>query len=1627
MSQDASMRFTADIDVTSMISNLKSLEQQLQNSQNFINQFGSSFDQSVASLTQYEESLESITATSGQVSQSIESLGTASQQAAGSLEQIAQANTSASQSLESIAQSGSSASQTFDQLSVSVDGLGAPFQTVAQSVTEFNTVLDSTGQAVTTFEATSTTLSDTLTTSQTAFTDLQTTTQSYSDTITTLEPSIRQLDAASIEHQGSLTTSNTLVQDISLSTETYTGALGNLGTSIQETTTKTQEAQSQNTSFKESLLGLGTSITSLVAMGYNLYVSWDNMEKAALRTEKSSVALDRALQGIENKQQALATAMEKGNVVSASAQQAYDNLSTAITEYTSLLDQNITSGTEYETALANVQIAQAALRQELIDSGLSITEVDTLINQLTISLETGYVRSATEARNITAEQRAEFSFYLNLVGTATSIIQGVVASINLYKEVSVSAGQAIQTFSTAVRAGSIAVGAFTVSIQTLLIATGVGIAIFAITEAFILFKQKGEEAKVASDALSEESLPELGTTATTAATGVDTLKNKAIDFVDAARNMKVAAEDLKKPMEDIANVTIPQVARSGQGGTQATGQGEQQLVIRQKENQILTELTRNYENVGIAGTRYGEVLQTLGTYGEQMYQIHYNNSLAMVNENESAKLLTAQQRESIATVDASLKTVRDEIQSRIEGRRVRLEDVQSFLEWSSSVDMGTVSTEQLNKKMNELFPTYASLDQAADKQLQTLKKENDGLVEQARYWGATKAEADKFKVTIDETTGTIEQSSSQINTLNGDLYNLAAQHIDVTKSVTDSTLQHKLMGEGVYEAKQKVEQFGESLIKNKSYNDELIKSYQALADSYKLQLDPSLEKTEENYQLLLNTTDKSKESAIAYAKALLNEVAPAFEQLVQVGQNLNSGFADLATQWDENKKEIKKLIDFLPHDLEKQMKINLKAQVEVEEAKKELETAIKLLVGYKSDTFEYVLRPGIEFDASTAEKAIDALMEQISTIIEGNPLEAAAWQPLFNQLEVASGLKGQDAINAIEKILTDPKNVALLSGATTTLGEKGIGDSLLAALDAMGVKVPENIRQAILNSEKPAETASTQVGTKSADTTAKAIEENEKLAKAVSTVLGSEGTMINLADAGKKGGEKYADSWISAAMNKFDNSSMFGGIQKSQDEKYEFPTTSPFDVRPTGDTKQPVTQAATLGGDYAKEYDAVIQSASKMSAQVQLIFAGIATRAGIEFAKIPTAFTTAMTTLQTSATTVSAQIQTIFTGIPARAGIEFAKIPALFTTAMTSLNSAAGTTSGQIQLVFAGIATRAGLEAGKIAPFFVTAFTTIRTNITTASAQIQQIFTGISARAVIEATKISESFTTQFQTIRTTVTQASAQIQQMLTGITSRAVIENGKVATSFTETWTEIKETVTTTSAEIQQMLTGITSRVEIENNAQVEDWTTTWETDIVKTVTTASGTIQTIIAGLRERAELELGKISNAFETEGKKWEETVQKHVTAMANMFGDLLPVVEDVVRRINDELDKIEDEEVVITYTEKGKPKDMQFGTDEIIEPGQFKTYRVGDANRQERVRISPAGTAGFSGADDFTSQGAQSNMPATRVVESSRNQFGENIPVNVTIIENSHTYLDSELLARKVNKKVYKGISGTMG
>ena len=1772
------LHFSADLDISGIVSPLKSLESQLQNTQVIFSNFASSFSEGTQSIEAYEQTLSQLEAAHASAADSTQQLADAGSTLGDSFSTLASSNDSVASSFETIGQATQNASGSFDTLGQAVegltsplesttgsfetlagtiDGLGSPFQTLAQTTEEYSGVLTSTGDAVTTFEATSATLTDTLTNEQTILTDTQTSTEDYNGILQELEPSIRQVESGVLDSATALDETNTLTENLSGTTETYTGALANLETELA-TTTQTQEQNIQTgESMNSNFVSLGASSLSLATNVFGLIRNYDNLQKSELSVERSALAYEKAVTATDKAQVSFTDTLLKSSNTTTEVKSSMDALMTATDAYTALLDEGVTSGAEFESAQENLAFATENMRQAMLNAGFSIEETDIIMAKLTNTIESQYVRAQQLAQR-------ENDLLFNQLNTGFTILGAVASVVSTASDAFTAYGRITQSLIPHINAASVAIGGLSISVRSLLIASGVGIALAALGTIVGAFAQSTSEATATSEQFSNNALPGMGQQSEQAGQSVETLREKFLDLYsttlpETSDQLNITQESmgkteeksssLQKALGDLGNAFVKGVTdaaaaidsrlsaaidefnnkgvKEGISGLEALqiqikaafGQASQEEIDKlnkhmqetQNETGKINSLwdlfvpkkaeAFNPEPVSNYNAILGQSLAIGDDYTKQIVQ----NSVERLKNNDIIASMTDSEIASVAATEAAANAILEQNKTLLAGRQVTTEALLEWDEYKKSLAETPQTVQQVQAKFDELFPSIDKAKLASEAHLEALIKENEGLAEQAIQAGVSAESVVNFSTHIDENTGKVVENAAAVTEYNTVLRNLIADSIDVTAAFTDVTRNSELMSQGFLSGKQSAQEFADQLVRNSQESQAYLEGLRDIADELGLKLDPRLQETAKNYELLLKTQDGTRESALAYVNAISQQVTPALQKLSQIGETVQQGFEQMAQSFENGKKEVMELVDFLPGKLEKQIKVELEAEVEAQKAEEELKAAISTLVT-KTESGKFEMRPDIEISPKTAEKTIDAFRDKVGDLIANRPLEAAKWEPLFNQLESASSLKGQDAVDALEKILTDPKNVNLLSGAGVELGDK-TGAGLIEALEKQGVEIPPQIKEAILSSEGDAVAASAQIGEKggttianeasgaiegnqdfktalskaiedpsaqnlliaaaaasgdtAADKTGETIEQNATLQGAPGASLENESSLSKTETAGQKHGERFAKGFLikgkpgesdllafGPGADKIDKSGDGGSGQDiSKPVKVPAPDVTAYNtalaamVTRATQTATQITQAFTTG------FAGIGTSFTQSSAALQTAMTGLVGRATATATQVVAAFTRGFAGLGTSFTQASATLQTAMTGLVGRATATATQIVAQFQAGFTRIAPTFGTASAALQQQMTALVARARISAVAMVDTYEAEFKLIAPAFGVASAGLQQQMTALVTSSRQRAVQMVDAFEAEFKLITPAFGLVVAGLVQQMTSIVTTATAKSTEMAEKYgeafkviieasgtmTESLLEHLETYGTTTMEaldmivegytkaFQELIMEMMSKVfasltqmvdpgfvDVNTNALdeiVTYWEDSWQEDILGAVSKAAASINQIIVGIAATVGRETGKMTTEFEDAAEAWVDAVEQAREDMEEEFDKMVEAAEKAAAKIK-----------AAMSSARGGASGKQFGMDEIVEAGENRLLLVGEGNTRERVTISPEGTAGFSGAGDFGGGGTSRGGGAS-----------SNVPVNVTINETSHNYMDSEIVSRKVNRRVYKNVSGTLG
>lgn len=425
-----------------------------------------------------------------------------------SLTTVEQATTRAVQSqvayktsADQMTQSITSTDTTIKNLGTTVSGLGAPFSQAVSTTQEYEGVLNASGTAVKQFEATSATMAGTLGEVQTAVTSTSQSTDKMDASLSQVEPSIRQIDSGLTEMGGSLKTATTLEENLSRSTVGTKDAMGQLAPQIEKSNQSlnknTQEANNTKlgmVALAGQMVGVGTSIIGLVT-------SFSNLERTQLALDKSSIGLEKSTRIVNVAYADLSKFIAKTGVDASGLGGSLTALGQAHEHLNQLINTGQVNTVAFDDAVTAVHSAVDVLRQKLLDLGVPQEEVNNKMDKFSQLLDSQVNKAMTNSLN----KSELWANQLQIIGSTAGTLIGIVGSVATITQTFGTSAQ-VTAGLTRVWAGAMGIAekaadALKISVRSLMIATGIGIALAvggfifdAISKSAEASSQKTEEA-----------------------------------------------------------------------------------------------------------------------------------------------------------------------------------------------------------------------------------------------------------------------------------------------------------------------------------------------------------------------------------------------------------------------------------------------------------------------------------------------------------------------------------------------------------------------------------------------------------------------------------------------------------------------------------------------------------------------------------------------------------------------------------------------------------------------------------------------------------------------------------------------------------------------------------------------------------------------------------------------------------------------------------------------------------------------------------------------------------------------------------------------------------------------------
>lgn len=423
------------------------------------------FDRFGMSIGDIDKPLGSVGQAMGDLGDSMDGLDKSLDSSAGAMEDLGGATEDMSDAVKGVGDSVGDAAQGFEELNDGAENaqnslgeVSDSIDSASQGLGEMSTGLEETGTGFedmnTSLEASNTGLTDMTSTVEETTTGLSDMTTGVEDTVTGVEELGTGIEDAGtgFEDFGSSLSDATngmegfeegigdvgsgvsilsgSFDDATGSTSEFSGALGNVGTEIEpvnggltQSNLLTQNLSGSTKALGGNFSGLGISMAGVSGAAVGLFNAYDNIGDAAVAVEAAQGALIRTEARAETSINNLDKAMEDLNKKYSGQIEGLNPLNEAYAKWKSLVDQNITSGAEYDQALQNLRTAQENANGTTRDAEQALTAVGGKIGMT----EAALIKLVVAENNDANSREALNQTYLE---TATSIIPAVILGLS---------------------------------------------------------------------------------------------------------------------------------------------------------------------------------------------------------------------------------------------------------------------------------------------------------------------------------------------------------------------------------------------------------------------------------------------------------------------------------------------------------------------------------------------------------------------------------------------------------------------------------------------------------------------------------------------------------------------------------------------------------------------------------------------------------------------------------------------------------------------------------------------------------------------------------------------------------------------------------------------------------------------------------------------------------------------------------------------------------------------------------------------------------------------------------------------------------------------------------------------
>ena len=349
-------------------------------------------------------------------------------------------------SLGKVDQASATTSQHLGAIGDSVNQIGGPLDNMNTGLNETNTNLSTLGDSTTATAGGFDAMIESTSATSDSITALGDNTTGLGEALTTLDSSVAAGTEGLTTMSGETETLSGVFAGAGTEAETLTGGLDTLGESVETTAggltetstltenlgTKMGETGKSTTSMKTSMVNMGTAMAGLIGTGVSMFNTFDNIGDSQVAVDAAQIKVEASAKRLDSSMFTLSKTIGDMNSNQDLGITGAGKFATAQDTLNGLIDRGVTSGGEWDAALAKAQEAQKGLTSttakgnEVIEqSGIQLQAVS--INADKAGIAQAMLDNSNEALNQSYTELATQGVLLSVgaIGQFTQVAQGI--------------------------------------------------------------------------------------------------------------------------------------------------------------------------------------------------------------------------------------------------------------------------------------------------------------------------------------------------------------------------------------------------------------------------------------------------------------------------------------------------------------------------------------------------------------------------------------------------------------------------------------------------------------------------------------------------------------------------------------------------------------------------------------------------------------------------------------------------------------------------------------------------------------------------------------------------------------------------------------------------------------------------------------------------------------------------------------------------------------------------------------------------------------------------------------------------------------------------------------------------